>query len=91
MLGEIIGDIIGSPYEMGSYKTKDFTLFDKDGNDAFNELSEMCLEASGRLLMIDPKINLRVSKKTPLSVYELGSELTKEGLGFPQYSNDDIV
>jgi type I restriction enzyme M protein len=29
MLGAIIGDIIGSPYEMGSYKTKDFTLFDK--------------------------------------------------------------
>ena len=28
MLGAIIGDIIGSPYEMGSYKTKDFILFD---------------------------------------------------------------
>lgn len=27
MLGAIIGDIIGSPYEFGSYKTKDFLLF----------------------------------------------------------------
>ena len=27
MLGAIIGDIIGSPYEFGSDKTKDFTLF----------------------------------------------------------------
>ena len=64
---------------------------DKEGNDAFNLLSEMCLEASGRLLMIDPKINLRVSKKTPLEVFEKASKLTKAGLGFPQYSNDDVV
>lgn len=64
---------------------------DQNGNDAFNLLSELCLKASSNLLMIDPKINLRVSKKTPLSIYELGSNLTKAGLGFPQYSNDDIV
>jgi formate C-acetyltransferase len=64
---------------------------DKEGNDSFNLLSEMCLEASGRLLMIDPKINLRVSKKTPLDVLKKASKLTKAGLGFPQYSNDDVV
>jgi len=64
---------------------------DENGVEVFNLLSELCLEASRNLLMIDPKINLRVSKKTPLRVYELGSELTKAGLGFPQYSNDDIV
>lgn len=27
MLGAIIGDVIGSPYEFGSRKTKDFELF----------------------------------------------------------------
>ncbi len=64
---------------------------DLDGNDVFNKLSEMCLKASENLMMIDPKINLRVSKNTPLHIYELGSRLTKVGLGFPQYSNDDIV
>lgn len=64
---------------------------DENGNEVFNLLSELCLEASRNLLMIDPKINLRVGKNTPLRVYELGSELTKAGLGFPQYSNDDIV
>ena len=64
---------------------------DKDGNEVFNLLSEMCLISSGNLLMIDPKINLRVSKNTPIRVYELGSKLTKAGLGFPQYSNDDLV
>ncbi|MBQ7320810.1 MAG: pyruvate formate-lyase [Clostridia bacterium] len=62
-----------------------------DGSDGFNLLSELCLIASRNLLMIDPKINLRVSKDTPLEVFELGSELTRAGLGFPQYSNDDVV
>lgn len=61
------------------------------GNDAFNLLSEMCLHASKELKLIDPKINLRVSKETKLKIFELGTELTKEGLGFPQYSNDDVV
>lgn len=64
---------------------------DAEGKDCFNLLSELCLEASRNLKLIDPKINLRVSKKTPLSIYEKGSELTKVGLGFPQYSNDDVV
>ena len=64
---------------------------DENGEEVFNLLSELCLETSRNLLMIDPKINLRVSKNTPVRVYELGSELTKAGLGFPQYSNDDVV
>ena len=64
---------------------------DAEGNDCFNALSEMCLRVSKRLLMIDPKINLRVCSKTPIEVYRLGSELTAAGLGFPQYNNDDII
>lgn len=64
---------------------------DENGKEIFSLLSELSLEASRNLLMIDPKINLRVSKDTPLEVFKLGSELTKAGLGFPQYSNDDIV
>ena len=63
----------------------------EDGNEVFNLLSKLCLKASEDLLMIDPKINLRVNKKTPIEVYELGSRLTKAGLGFPQYSNDNVV
>ena len=64
---------------------------DKEGKDCYNELSELCLRASGELKLIDPKVNLRVNKNTPLSVYEEGSKLTRLGLGFPQYSNDDVV
>jgi len=62
-----------------------------DGTDSFNGLSEMCLKACEELRLIDPKINLRVNKNTPLSLYERGTQLTKLGLGFPQYSNDDVV
>ncbi len=62
-----------------------------DGSDGFNELSAICLEASKNLKLIDPKINLRVSSDTSLQIYEKGTELTRVGLGFPQYSNDDVV
>lgn len=64
---------------------------DRAGNDAFNDLSEICLHACEELALIDPKINLRVDPRTPLSLYERGTKLTKQGLGFPQYSNDDVV
>ena len=62
-----------------------------DGTDGCNLLTEMCLRASADLRLIDPKINLRVNKDTPLSLFILGTELTKLGLGFPQYENDDIA
>ena len=70
-----------------------FTLggVDRTGRPVFNTLSRLCLLASRELKVIDPKINLRVSRETPLEIYELGSELTAVGLGFPQYTNDDIV
>lgn len=63
----------------------------KDGRETYSLLSEMCMTASRELKVIDPKINLRVNKNTPLSVYESATHLTKAGLGFPQYSNDDVV
>ena len=63
----------------------------RDGKPAFNELSRLCLKACGELKLVDPKINLRVDKTTPLEIYELGTELTAKGLGFPQYANDDVV
>ena len=64
---------------------------DRDGRDAFNALSRLCLKASCELAVIDPKINLRVSSATPLEILEAGTELTRQGLGFPQYANDDVV
>ena len=65
--------------------------YDREGNDCFGALSALCMDASLELSLIDPKINLRVSKKTPDALYEYGTKLTKQGLGFPQYCNDDIA
>ncbi len=65
--------------------------FSPDGASMYNELSELCIRASLELSLIDPKINLRVGKNTPDEIFLLATELTKQGLGFPQYSNDDVV
>lgn len=63
----------------------------RDGTDGVNKLTYMALRASCEVGMIDPKINLRITKDTDLELLTLASELTRKGLGFPQYSNDDIV
>lgn len=65
--------------------------FDKDGKGMYNKLTDMCMQASLELNLIDPKINLRVGKNTPDEMFLLGTKLTKKGLGFPQYCNDDVV
>lgn len=62
-----------------------------DGSYLFNDITKMSLKASEELKLIDPKINIRVNKNTKDEIYDLGTRLTKVGLGFPQYSNDDIV
>jgi formate C-acetyltransferase len=62
-----------------------------NGDSAVNELTRMVLRVSRDLAMIDPKINLRISTQTDLDLLGLATELTRIGLGFPQYSNDDVV
>jgi pyruvate-formate lyase len=62
-----------------------------EGEPAENELTRMVLRVSRDLGLIDPKINLRVSSHTDLDLLVLATELTREGLGFPQYSNDNVV
>lgn len=62
-----------------------------DGTDSYYLLSTLCLKACLELKLIDPKLNVRVHKDTPMETYILGTQLTKQGLGFPQYCNDDVV
>ena len=61
------------------------------GDSAVNELTYMVLRVAREVAMIDPKINLRISAQTDLDLLRLATELTRIGLGFPQYSNDDVV
>jgi formate C-acetyltransferase len=62
-----------------------------DGSPAVNELTAMAIRVALYTNMIDPKINLRISADTDLSLLGLAGELTRNGLGFPQYSNDEVV
>ena len=59
--------------------------------DAVNPLTWMALRVACDVGLIDPKINLRIGADTDLELLELATELTRKGLGFPQYSNDDVV
>ncbi|MGA9462052.1 MAG: pyruvate formate lyase family protein [Terracidiphilus sp.] len=62
-----------------------------DGTCGVNELTRIALRVALYTNMIDPKINLRITPRTDLALLSLASKLTKRGLGFPQYSNDDVV
>jgi formate C-acetyltransferase len=63
----------------------------RDGRDAVNPLTLMALRVGRDVGLIDPKINLRINGHTDLALLELATELTRKGLGFPQYANDDVV
>lgn len=63
----------------------------REGADAANELTCMVLRVSRDLAMIDPKVNLRISEQSEVGLLCLATELTRKGLGFPQYSNDEVV
>jgi len=62
----------------------------EDGSCAVNALTHLIMRVSHDVNMIDPKINLRVSKDTELDLLIEAANLTRQGLGFPQYANDDV-
>lgn len=64
---------------------------DPAGHPAVNPLTLLALRVSRDVSLIDPKVNLRISADTDLELLSLGTELTRRGLGFPQYCNDDVV
>jgi formate C-acetyltransferase len=62
-----------------------------DGCSAVNELTWLTLRVARDAALIDPKINLRIDSRTDPGLLTLAAELTRLGLGFPQYANDDVV
>ena len=63
----------------------------RKGVPAINPLTWMSLRVARDVGLIDPKVNLRISADTDQALLELATELTRKGLGFPQYANDDVV
>jgi formate C-acetyltransferase len=63
----------------------------RDGGDGVNPLTSIALKAARTVALIDPKINLRVTRETDLRLIAKGVELTRLGLGFPQWCNDEVI
>jgi len=63
----------------------------RDGSSGINPLTALVLRVARAVALIDPKINLRVDRHTDVDLLALAVGLTRIGLGFPQYANDEVV
>ncbi|MCQ2436686.1 MAG: glycyl radical protein [Clostridia bacterium] len=64
---------------------------DKAGNDATNDLSFMCLSATEHVFLPQPSISIRVWNGTPHELLIRAAEVTRTGIGFPAYYNDEVI
>jgi formate C-acetyltransferase len=63
----------------------------RDGRDATNELSFMCLTALDHTKLPQPGLSAQISSKTPPSFLLCCSELLRQGMGMPAMFNSDIL
>jgi len=63
----------------------------KDGQDATNPVTYMCLEAFDTNRMTNPCLTLRLSSKTPSVLYRRACEVLKDGGGSPAFYNDESI
>lgn len=64
---------------------------DTDGNDATNDLSFMCIQASMHVRLPAPSLSVRVWNGTPHELMLKCAELTRTGIGLPAYYNDEVI
>lgn len=64
---------------------------DKDGRDVTNDLSFMCITASGHVFLPQPSLSIRVWNGTPHALLLKAAELTRTGIGLPAYYNDEVI
>ncbi|MBT5871918.1 MAG: hypothetical protein HOH43_00755 [Candidatus Latescibacteria bacterium] len=62
-----------------------------DGENAENELTTMCLHAGARLMLPEPKLNVRFYDGSSRELLELSCQLTCMGLSNPAYFNDSVA
>lgn len=63
----------------------------RDGRDATNELSFMCLTALDHTKLPQPGLSAQVSTKTPQKYLVRCAELLKQGMGMPAMFNSDVM
>ncbi len=63
----------------------------KEGLDATNDLSFMCIQATMHVLLPQPSFSVRVWNGTPHEFMIKAAELTRTGVGLPAYYNDEVI
>lgn len=63
----------------------------KDGRDATNDLSFMCIWASMHVFLPMPSLSIRVWNLTPHELMHEATRLTRTGIGLPAYYNDEVI
>lgn len=64
---------------------------DKNGEDATNDLSFMCITATEHVFLPQPSFSVRVWNGSPHEFLIRAAELTRTGIGFPAYYNDEVI
>lgn len=64
---------------------------DRDGQDATNDLSFMCISASDHTFLPQPSLSIRVWNGTPHALMIKAAKLTRTGIGLPAYYNDEVI
>lgn len=64
---------------------------DVNGNDATNDLSFMCIQATMHVLLPQPSFSARVWNGSPQEFLLKCAELTRTGVGLPAYYNDEVI
>ncbi|MBM3190436.1 MAG: hypothetical protein FJZ90_17175, partial [Chloroflexi bacterium] len=62
-----------------------------EGEDACNELTTMCLEASAKLMLPEPKLNVRFCRTTPRRLLRECCRVLAKGANVLAFFNDEVV
>lgn len=62
----------------------------REGEDATNELSYMCLQATYDIRLKEPCLSIKVHKESPDALLMKAAELIRTGCGMPQCHNDEV-
>jgi len=63
----------------------------KDGRDATNQVSHLCLEAMSELRTVQPDISVRIHADTPERFLLAACRLAALGTGHPKFYNEDLI
>ncbi|GCD12153.1 glycyl radical protein [Clostridium tagluense] len=63
----------------------------REGKDATNDLSYMCIDATAHVRLAAPSFSVRIWNKTPDEFLLRSCELSRLGLGMPAFYSDEVI